>query len=173
MIEGLLILVSIAKFLLAFFQIRFITDHQYFHTRNKKFSDIWSKVKKIMAKEVVYSANAPEPIGPYSQAIKAGNMLFISGQVAIQKPSGDLITGNITDESHQVMKNLSEILKAGGMDFSNVVKSTIFLKEMNNIPKVNEVYGSYFKDQPPARETVEVSRLPKDVNVEISCIAVK
>jgi len=126
-----------------------------------------------MAKEVVYSANAPEPIGPYSQAIKAGNMLFISGQVAIQKPSGNLVTDNIVDESHQVMKNLSEVLKAGGMDFSNVVKSTIFLKDMNSFPKVNEVYGSYFKDQPPARETVEVSRLPKDVNVEISCIAVK
>lgn len=126
-----------------------------------------------MAKEVVYSANAPEPIGPYSQAIKAGNMLFISGQVAIQKPTGNLVTGNIVDESHQVMKNLSEVLKAGGMDFSNVVKSTIFLKDMNSFPKVNEVYGSYFKDQPPARETVEVSRLPKDVNVEISCIAMK
>jgi 2-iminobutanoate/2-iminopropanoate deaminase len=126
-----------------------------------------------MAKEVVYSANAPEPIGPYSQAIKAGNMLFISGQVAIQKPSGNLITDNIINESHQVMINLSEVLKAGGMDFSNVVKSTIFLKDMNSFPKVNEVYGSYFKDQPPARETVEVSRLPKDVNVEISCIAVK
>ena len=126
-----------------------------------------------MAKEVVYSENAPEPIGPYSQAIKAGNMLFISGQVAIQKPSGNLVTGNIVDESHQVMKNLFEVLKAGGMDFSNVVKSTIFLKDMNSFPKVNEVYGSYFKDQPPARETVEVSRLPKDVNVEISCIAVK
>jgi len=126
-----------------------------------------------MAKEVVYSENAPEPIGPYSQAIKAGNMLFISGQVAIQKPSGNLVTGNIVDESHQVMKNLFEVLKAGGMDFSNVVKSTIFLKDMNSFPKVNDVYGSYFKDQPPARETVEVSRLPKDVNVEISCIAVK
>jgi 2-iminobutanoate/2-iminopropanoate deaminase len=126
-----------------------------------------------MAKEVVYSANAPEPIGPYSQAIKAGNMLFISGQVAIQKPSGNLITGNITDETQQVMKNLSEILLAAGMDFSNVVKSTIFLKDMNNFPKVNEVYGAYFSSQPPARETVEVSRLPKDVNVEISCIAVK
>ena len=126
-----------------------------------------------MAKEVVYSANAPEPIGPYSQAIKAGNMLFISGQVAIQKPSGNLVTSNIVDESHQVMKNLFEVLKAGGMDFSNVVKSTIFLKDMNSFPKVNEVYGSYFNDQPPARETVEVSRLPKDVNVEISCIAVK
>ena len=126
-----------------------------------------------MAKEVVYSANAPEPIGPYSQAIKAGNMLFISGQVAIQRPSGNLITENIIDESRQVMKNLSEVLKAGGMDFSNVVKTTIFLKDMNNFPKVNEVYGSYFDTQPPARETVEVSRLPKDVNVEISCIAVK
>ncbi len=126
-----------------------------------------------MAKEVIYSSNAPEPIGPYSQAIKAGNMLFISGQVAINKPSGDLVIGNIIDESHQVMKNLSEVLKAGGMDFSNVVKSTIFLKDMNSFPKVNEVYGSYFKDQPPARETVEVSRLPKDVNVEISFIAVK
>jgi 2-iminobutanoate/2-iminopropanoate deaminase len=126
-----------------------------------------------MAREVVYSSNAPEPIGPYSQAIKAGNMLFISGQVAIQKPSGNLVTENIVDESHQVMKNLFEVLKAGGMDFSNVVKSTIFLKDMNSFPKVNEVYGSYFKDQPPARETVEVSRLPKDVNVEISCIAVK
>ncbi len=126
-----------------------------------------------MAKEVVYSANAPEPIGPYSQAIKVGNMLFISGQVAIQKPSGNLVTGNISDESQQVMTNLSEVLKAGGMDFSNVVKTTIFLTDMNNFPKVNEVYGSYFDNQPPARETVEVSRLPKDVNVEISCIAMK
>jgi 2-iminobutanoate/2-iminopropanoate deaminase len=126
-----------------------------------------------MSKNVIYSAMAPEPIGPYSQAIQTGNLLFISGQVAIQKPSGNLITGNIQDESHQVMKNLGEILKAAQMDFSNVVKSTIFLKDMNNFPKVNEVYGSYFTSQPPARETVEVSRLPKDVNVEISCIAVK
>ncbi len=84
-----------------------------------------------------------------------------------------MITGNIVDESHQVMKNISWILKAGGMDFSNIVKSTIFLKDMNNFPKVNDVYGSYFNNQPPARETVEVSRLPKDVNVEISCIAVE
>ena len=126
-----------------------------------------------MAKEVVYSPGAPEPIGPYSQAIKIGNILFLSGQVAIQKSSGNLITDNITDESHQVMKNLEAVLTAGGMDFSNVVKTTIFLKDMNNFPKVNEVYGSYFKDQPPARETVEVSRLPKDVNVEISCIAMR
>jgi 2-iminobutanoate/2-iminopropanoate deaminase len=126
-----------------------------------------------MAKEVVYSANAPEPIGPYSQAIKAGNMLFLSGQVAIQRASGQVITTNIQDETQQVMKNLEEVLKAAEYDFSHVVKTTIFLKDMNNFPKVNEVYGSYFTNQPPARETVEVSRLPKDVNVEISCIAVK
>ncbi|MFM7859468.1 MAG: RidA family protein [Flammeovirgaceae bacterium] len=125
-----------------------------------------------MAKEVIYSATAPEPIGPYSQAIKAGNMLFISGQIAIQRSTGEMIMSNITEETAQVMANLSEILKSAGMDFSHVVKSTIFLKDMNNFPKVNEVYGQYFKTQPPARETVEVSRLPKDVNVEISCIAV-
>lgn len=132
-----------------------------------------TKSIKVMAKEVVYSANAPEPIGPYSQAIKAGNMLFLSGQVAIQRASGQVITTNIQDETQQVMKNLEEVLKAAGYDFSHVVKTTIFLKDMNNFPKVNEVYGSYFTSQPPARETVEVSRLPKDVNVEISCIAVK
>ena len=126
-----------------------------------------------MSKNVIYSANAPEPIGPYSQAIQAGNLLFVSGQVAIQKPSGNLITGNIQEETHQVMKNLEEILKAASMNFTQVVKCTIFLKDMNNFPKVNEVYGTYFSSQPPARETVEVSRLPKDVNVEISCIAVK
>jgi 2-iminobutanoate/2-iminopropanoate deaminase len=126
-----------------------------------------------MAKTVVYSAQAPEPIGPYSQAIQSGNMLFISGQIAIQKSSGNLITGNIEQETRQVMENLGEILKAAGMDFSQVVKSTIFLKDMNNFPKVNEVYGQHFQQQPPARETVEVSRLPKDVNVEISCIAIR
>lgn len=100
-------------------------------------------------------------------------MLFISGQIAIQKPSGNLVTGNISEETAQVMKNLGEILKAAGMDFSNVVKSTIFLKDMTNFPVVNEVYGRQFPENPPARETVEVSRLPKDVNVEISCIAIK
>lgn len=126
-----------------------------------------------MSKTVVYSPNAPEPIGPYSQAVQAGNMLFISGQIAIQRSSGNILTGNIEEETTQVMINLQEILKASGMDFSNVVKSTIFLKDMGNFPKVNEIYGKYFQQNPPARETVEVSRLPKDVNVEISCIAVK
>jgi len=126
-----------------------------------------------MPKEVVYSTNAPEPIGPYSQAIKAGNMLFVSGQIAIQKSTGKILTGNIVEETEQVMKNLEDVLTAGGMDFSNVVKCTIFLKSMNDFPKVNEIYGSRFTAQPPARETVEVSGLPKGVNVEISCIAVK
>ncbi len=125
-----------------------------------------------MSKKVIYSANAPEPIGPYSQAIQAGNMLFVSGQVAIQRSTGNVITTSIQEETHLVMKNLNEILAAAGLDFSHVVKCTIFLKDMNNFPKINEIYGSYFQQSPPARETVEVSRLPKDVNVEISCIAV-
>ncbi len=125
-----------------------------------------------MSKKIIYSDQAPEPIGPYSQAIAHGNMLFISGQIGLQR-SGNLITNNIEHETEQVMLNLKEILKSNGMDFSHVVKSTIFLKDMNNFPKVNETYGKYFSSAPPARETVEVSRLPKDVNVEISCIAIK
>ena len=126
-----------------------------------------------MSKEVIYSANAPEPIGPYSQAIKVGSMLFASGQIAIQKSTGKIITDNITDETNQVMTNLAEVLTAAGMDFSHIVKCTIFLKDMNQFPTVNEIYGKRFTNNPPARETVEVSRLPKDVNVEISFIAVK
>jgi 2-iminobutanoate/2-iminopropanoate deaminase len=126
-----------------------------------------------MSKSVVYSDQAPEPIGPYSQAISHGNMLFMSGQIAIQKSTGKILTTTIEEETEQVMFNLNEVLKQAGMSFENVVKSTIFLKDMNAFPKVNEIYGKYFANQPPARETVEVSRLPKDVNVEISCIAIK
>lgn len=126
-----------------------------------------------MSKNVVYSGSAPEPIGPYSQAIQAGNMLFISGQIAIQKSTGKLITDNIEDETAQVMKNLGDILNAAGFEFQHVVKSTIFLQDFNDFAKVNEVYGRSFPNNPPARETVEVSRLPKDVNIEISCIAIK
>ena len=125
-----------------------------------------------MSKTVIYSAQAPEPIGPYSQAILAGNLLFISGQIAIDRASGNLITSNIEDETRLVMRNLEAILNAAGLNFGDVVKSTIFLKDMNNFPKVNEIYGQYFTKEPPARETVEVSRLPKDVNVEISCVAI-
>ena len=126
-----------------------------------------------MSHTVVYSSHAPEPIGPYSQAVRAGNTIYVSGQIAIQQSSGTLITGNIEDETTQVMINLNEVLKAAGFTFADVVKCTIFLKEMDNFPKVNQIYGQYFSESPPARETVEVSRLPKDVNVEISCIAVK
>src|ERR1044071_5602828 len=98
-----------------------------------------------MSKNVVYSSDAPEPIGPYSQAIQAGNMLFISGQIAIQKSTGNLLTADIETETRQVMENLDHILKSAGMDFSNVVKSSIFLKDMNNFPKINGIYGEYFK----------------------------
>jgi len=126
-----------------------------------------------MSKEVIYSAQAPEPIGPYSQAIKVGSMLFVSGQIAIEKVSGKILTGSITEETTQVLKNIGDILTAAGMDFTNIVKCSIFLKDMGQFPTVNEAYGKVFSTTPPARETVEVSRLPKDVNVEISCIAIK
>lgn len=126
-----------------------------------------------MANTVVNSQQAPEPIGPYSQAVLAGNTLFVSGQIAMQRSSGNLVTGNVEDETTQVMINLSEVLKAAAFTFRDVVKCTIFLKDMNNFPRVNDIYGQYFTENPPARETVEVSRLPKDVNVEISCIAVR
>ena len=158
-----------------FFQVDCVTYNEDLHVscRSVFFVIFESKVPLPMAKQVVYSSQAPEPIGPYSQAIQAGNMLFLSGQIAINRSNGQLVTGTIQEEAHQVMKNLSEVLKAGGMDFSHVVKSTIFMKDLSQFSFVNEVYGSYFQKEPPARETVEVSRLPRDVNVEISCIAVK
>lgn len=125
-----------------------------------------------MSKTVIYSSKAPEPIGPYSQAVQAGGFTFVSGQIAIDPATGSLVKGTIEEETHQVLKNMEAILRAANLSFASVVKTTIFLKDMNNFPKVNEVYGQYFTQQPPARETVEVSRLPKDVNVEISCVAI-
>src|SRR5262245_7798120 len=122
-------------------------------------------------KEVISTLKAPAPIGPYSQGIKSGKLVFISGQIAINAASGNLVLDNIHEEATQVMKNIGEILKAAGMDYSNIVKTTIFLTNMNQFSAVNEVYGSFFKDAFPARETVQVSRLPRDVNVEISVIA--
>ncbi len=122
-------------------------------------------------KIIINTQNAPAPIGPYNQAVKINNLLFVSGQIAINPADSSLKIANITDETHQVMKNLEAILKEAGMGFENILKTSIFLSDMNNFSKVNEVYGSYFKDNFPARETVEVSRLPKDVNVEISVIA--
>jgi 2-iminobutanoate/2-iminopropanoate deaminase len=126
-----------------------------------------------MNKTIVKSELAPAPIGPYSQAVMANNTLYISGQIAIEQQTGKILTSDIVSETHQVMKNLDYILKEAGMTFDNVVKSSIFVKDLGNFATINEVYGQYFKANPPARETVEVSRLPKDVNVEISCIAVK
>ena len=126
-----------------------------------------------MNKTVIYSNKAPEPIGPYSQAILHDNLLFVSGQIAIETESGNLITSDIEKETEQVMRNIGEVLKAAGMDYNNILKTTIFLKDMDTFPRVNEIYGKHFQHAPPARETVEVSKLPKNVNVEISCIAVK
>ncbi len=125
-----------------------------------------------MNNRTIKSDNAPAPIGPYSQAVFTNNTLYLSGQIALDPTSGSLIMDNITEETHQVMKNIEAVLIAASMTFSNVVKCTIFVKDLNNFAAINEAYGSYFKINPPARETVEVCRLPKDVNVEISCIAV-
>ena len=123
-------------------------------------------------KTVVYTAQAPAPIGPYSQAILAGSTLYVSGQIALGQ-DGQMVNESIEAETHQVMHNLSAILQEAGMSFAHIVKCSIFVKDLNHFQAINEVYGGYFEAQPPARETVEVSRLPKDVRVEISCIAVK
>ncbi len=125
-----------------------------------------------MSKQIINSVDAPAPIGPYSQAVKHGDTLYVSGQIALDAKTGNLITGDIKTETHQVMKNLNAILKAAGLDFTHIVKTSIFVKDLNNFVAINETYGEYFNNNPPARETVEVSRLPKDVNVEISCIAI-
>ena len=126
-----------------------------------------------MAHTIINSAKAPAPIGPYSQATMANGILYVSGQIALDAESGNLVNDSIENETHKVMQNLQAILEEAGMDFSNVLKCTIFVKDLNNFGKINETYGSYFTSNPPARETIEVSRLPKDVNVEISCIATK
>ena len=124
-------------------------------------------------KKVITTSQAPSPIGPYSQAVEAGNMVFISGQVGKEPATGNLITSDIGSETKQVMENLKAILVAGGVDFSHVVKTTIFLSDMKNFAAMNEVYGSYFTGDFPARETVSVLGLPLNVNVEISMIAVR
>ena len=125
-----------------------------------------------MSKTIINTEKAPEPIGPYSQAVKAGGFLFLSGQVALVPGSSQLNTSNLTEETSQVMANLKAVLEEAGLNFNNVVKTTIFLKEMSSFAEVNEEYGKYFDRDFPARETVAVKTLPKDVNVEISMIAV-
>ncbi len=123
-------------------------------------------------KKIISTEDAPVAIGPYSQAVLAGGVLYTAGQIAIIPETGELNLSNITAETHQVMKNLEAVLSAAEMDFSNVMKCTIFLKDMNQYAEINAVYTQYFSENPPAREAVQVSRLPKDVNVEISLIAV-
>lgn len=124
-----------------------------------------------MNKKIITTDKAPAPIGPYSQAVMVNNMLYVSGQIAINPATGQLVLDNIIEETQQVMNNLKAILEAAGMDFSNVIKTTIFLKDMNQFSSVNEVYGAFFKSDFPARETVQVAALPKFVNVEISVVA--
>lgn len=125
-------------------------------------------------KKIINSPHAPAPIGPYNQAVLAGNTLYISGQIALNHETGKLEIESLEQETKRVMKNLQAVLKEADMDFENLVKCSIFITNMNNFAKINELYGSYFEEgKAPARETVEVSRLPKNVNVEISAIAVK
>jgi len=126
-----------------------------------------------MNKTIITTAGAPAPIGPYNQAIQSGNMLFISGQICIDPATGNLKNKDVQEETHQVMHNLKAILQEAGMDFTNVVKTSIFITDMNRFAEINGVYGKYFDSNFPARETVQVSALPKLVNVEISMIAVK
>lgn len=124
-----------------------------------------------MAKEIFITTDAPAPIGPYNQAVKAGNFLFLSGQIALIPGTSELANSTIKEEAHQVMTNIKAILYAASADFHNVVKTTIFLSDMNLFAEVNEVYGSYFASDYPARETVAVKGLPKNVNIEISMTA--
>lgn len=126
-----------------------------------------------MEKNIINTSSAPAPIGPYNQAVQSGNFLFISGQICIDPASGELKMKDIAEETHQVMHNLKAILQAAGMNFSNVVKTTIFITDMKRFAEINEVYGKYFTENFPARETVQVAALPKFVNVEISMIAAK
>ena len=125
-------------------------------------------------KEIIVTPNAPAPVGPYNQAVKAGSTLYISGQIAINPANGELIQDTIEEETHQVMKNLGAILDTAGMSYENVVKASVFVKDMHMYGRINAVYAEYFnEDTAPARELVEVANLPKFVNVEISVIAVQ
>jgi len=123
--------------------------------------------------KIIFTEKAPKPIGPYSQAVMRGNALFVSGQVAFIPSTGELDTSSIENETKQVMENIKTIVEEAGMKMSDIVKSSIFLINMNDFARMNEVYAKYFPTNPPARETVQVSALPKKVNVEISVIAIK
>lgn len=125
-------------------------------------------------KKIIFTEKAPAPIGPYNQAVLFGNTLFTSGQIALHPETGELVLDDIETETKQVMENMKAVLEEAGMTFENVVKTSIFIMDMNNFAKINGVYGSYFDEKTaPARETVQVAGLPKNVNVEISMIAMK
>ncbi|MFM7472348.1 MAG: RidA family protein [Crocinitomicaceae bacterium] len=124
-------------------------------------------------KKAISIPNAPAPVGPYSQAILSGNMLFVSGQIPLNPTTGKLVNDSIEASTHQVMQNIYSLLTAAGFEWDNVVKCSIFLKNLNDFSTVNAIYATYFNAIPPARETVEVARLPLDVSIEISCIAAK
>lgn len=123
-------------------------------------------------KKVINTEKAPKPIGPYNQAVMKNNTLYISGQIPMNPATSELVKGDIKEQTRMVMENLKAILHEAGMDFSNVVKCSIFISDMKDFPLINEVYGTYFKEDPPARETVQVAGLPLNVDVEISCIAI-
>jgi 2-iminobutanoate/2-iminopropanoate deaminase len=123
-------------------------------------------------KEIVSTENAPGAIGPYSQAIKAGGMVFCSGQIPIDPATGEFVSDVVSEQTEQVLKNLSEVLNAAGTSLDGVVKTTVFLADMNDFAEMNEVYGRYFSDNKPARATVQAARLPRDAKVEIDCIAI-
>lgn len=129
-------------------------------------------IEASVMKITIESKQAPAPIGPYSQAIKSGNFVFLSGQIALDPLSGELIMDTLENETHRVMQNIHEVLAAAGCTFNDVIKTSIFLSDMNHFARVNAVYGSYFSGAFPARETVQVAGLPRNVNVEISVIAV-
>ena len=126
-----------------------------------------------MEKQIINTTEAPAPIGPYNQAVMHGNMLFLSGQIAIDPATGEVVKGDIQAETKQVLKNVEAVLHAAGLTFDHVIKTSIFITDMNQFSEINEVYGQFFKENAPARETVQVAALPKFVNVEISVIAAK
>ena len=124
-----------------------------------------------MSKKIHVTEKAPAPVGPYSQAVEVNNFLFCSGQIPLDAQSGEMLQESIEEETQKVMANVSEVLKAANLNFENIIKTTIFLTDLNDFTKVNEVYASYFKNEPPARSCVEVSKLPKGANVEIEVLA--
>ena len=123
-------------------------------------------------KKIINTEKAPKPIGPYNQAVMKNNTLYVSGQIPMNPATSELVKGDVKEQTRMVMENLKAILHEAGMDFSNVVKCSIFISDMKDFPLINEVYGNYFKEDPPARETVQVAGLPLNVDVEISCIAI-